>query len=66
MNNGDNYAFYCLGLEYRNRQEFEKAFDSIEKYPKNDLRIEVFEWKEIIGFWFVKKRELWDAIEIRR
>ena len=28
---------------FKQIKEFEKAFDSIEKYPKNDLRIEVFE-----------------------
>jgi hypothetical protein len=36
MNNGDNYATYCLGLEYRNRQEFEKAFDHYEKSNRNE------------------------------
>ena len=36
MTNGDNYATYCLGLEYRNRQEFEKAFDHYEKAHRNE------------------------------
>jgi len=36
MNNGDNYATYCLGLEYRNRLEFEKAFDHYEKAHRNE------------------------------
>jgi TPR repeat protein len=36
MNNGDNYATYCLGLEYRNRQEFEKAFDHYVKANRNE------------------------------
>jgi zinc protease len=30
MNNGNDYATYCIGLEYRNRLEFEKAFDHYE------------------------------------
>lgn len=36
MNYGDNYATYCLGLEYRNRQEFEKAFNYYEKAHRNE------------------------------
>lgn len=36
MNNGDNYATYCLGLEYRNRQEFDKAFDHYVKANRNE------------------------------
>lgn len=36
MNNGDNYATYCLGLEYRNTQEFEKAFDHYVKANRNE------------------------------
>jgi TPR repeat protein len=36
MNNGDKYVTYCLGLEYRNRQEFEKAFDHYEKANRNE------------------------------
>jgi TPR repeat protein len=36
MNNGNNYATYCLGLEYRNRQEYENAFDHYEKAHRNE------------------------------
>ncbi len=36
MNNGDKDATYCLGLEYRNRQEFEKAFDHYVKANRNE------------------------------
>ncbi|SOE23077.1 TPR repeat [Spirosomataceae bacterium TFI 002] len=36
MNNGNNYATYCLGLEYRNKQEYEKAFDYYERAHRNE------------------------------
>jgi len=36
MNNGNDYATYCIGLEYRNRLEFEKAFDHYEKAHRNE------------------------------
>lgn len=36
MNSGNNYATYCLGLEYRNKQEFEKAFEHYGRAKRNE------------------------------
>ncbi len=34
--NGSTYAAYCLGLEYRNKQQFDKAFDFYSKAETNE------------------------------
>ena len=36
MNLGDDYAAYCLGLEYRNKQNFEKAFELYNKAHRKE------------------------------
>ena len=64
MNNGDNYATYCIGLEYRNRQEFDKAFDHYVKANRNEEFFQELTVGMCYYYGFGVKKDKFKALEI--